>query len=822
MKRAIKIVVLFLILTGFAFSNSPSPEQILGFKPGDDFKLAKWEKIEAYFQALAKSSKNVKLAYLGKSTLGRPFFMAVISSENNLKNLKRIKEINRILHAGQPMEKDQLEDLINKGKPVVAITCTIHSTEVGAALMSTELAYRLVTEEKFREVLDNVVLLLFPSLNPDGIDIVHDWYYEVLGTPYEASYPVKLYHYYAGHDNNRDWLMGNLQETRLVLPVYYKEYFPLLIYDVHQMGKNGVRFFFPPYKDPINPNIDPLLLREVNLIGAEVAKNLTEAGKKGVASGAIFDSWYMSANRACPLRHNVMSFLSEAASANYASPVFLTKRDMTRLRGLKGNFVQSSLLEPWEGGWWHLRDIIEYELITATTLLRKIADKKEYYLRNFYRLSKKQIHAGETIPPYAYIIPEEQRDSAAVKQLIEVLLRQGVRVERAEENFSVDGAYYGKGDFILHLSQPYRAFIKDLLEIKRFPKIEENRNKYVYPYDEAAWSLGLQMGVKVIEAREKFSVKTSIVENPEALQGKIYGEGNYILLPSSSPYSYKVINEVLKRGIGAYKYTKGEGIFYCVRKTPFTSKMVKKLGLVAKAEKINKNNLKPLRHMRTVIYQSYRPIMQEGWIRYVFDKLGVNYRVAHNDFIRSGALLKEADVLIIPDIFSSALLYGRDDVPERYKGGIGEDGALQIENFVYSGGMLIALGRSTLWAIERFHIKAMDAREKDKRKFSSPGSLLIVEVNKRSPLARGFQRNAIVFYDEQPVFDAKEGLSVLTFPFYDPIISGIAFNNDIVRGKSVLLEVKRGKGKIFLYGFKVVNRGQSVGTFNFLLNALYQ
>ncbi len=341
-----------------------------------------------------------------------------------------------------------------------------------------------------------MVLLLFPSLNPDGIDIVHDWYYEVLNTPYEASYPVKLYHYYAGHDNNRDWFMGNLQETRLVLPVYYKEYFPLLIYDVHQMGKYGVRFFFPPYKDPINPNIDPLLLREINLMGAEVAKELTEAGKKGVASTAIFDSWYMSANRACPLRHNVMSFLSEAASANYASPIFLTGRDLKQPRGLKGNFIQASLLEPWKGGWWHLRNIIEYELITATIMLSRIAEKKEYYLKNFYKLSKRQIEKGEKEPPFAYIIPASQKDTATLKQLLEVLNRQGIRIIRAGENFEVSGAHYRKGDYIVKMSQPYRSFIKDLLEIKRFPRIKEEKNKYIYPYDEAAWSLGAPDGAE--------------------------------------------------------------------------------------------------------------------------------------------------------------------------------------------------------------------------------------------------------------------------------------------------------------------------------------
>ena len=821
MRKAITLILLFTVVNFLMSGTPPAPEEILGFRPGADFKLAKWERIEAYFKALEKASPKVKMVYLGKSTLGRPFFMVIISSEENLKNLEQIKRINKTLHSGRPMPESTLEELANKGKAIVAITCTIHSTEVGAALMSTELAYKLVTEEKYQNILDNVVLLLFPSLNPDGIDIVYDWYYQVLNTPYEASYPVKLYHYYAGHDNNRDWFMGNLKETQLVLPIYYKEYFPLLIYDVHQMGKYGVRFFFPPYKDPINPNIDPWLLREVNLMGTEVARELTRAGKKGVASSAIFDSWYMSANRACPLRHNVMSFLSEAASANYASPIFITPKDLKNLRGLKGNFVQSSLLQPWRGGWWHLRDIIEYELITATTMLKRIAEKKVYYLKNFYILSKRQIEKGTKEPPYAYIIPAFQKDTASLKQLIMVLLRQGVRVEKAEENFQLDGAHFRKGDYVVRLSQPYRAFIKDLLEIKRFPRIKEGKSKYTYPYDEAAWSLGFLMGVRVVEAREPLRLNKTSEITEKDLSGRIMGTGKHILLPASSPYSFMVINKAAKTSGTYIVRDKGEE-FYAVRKTPQVSSLVRELGFSVKTANLRVDGLKMLLPRKVAIYQSYRPVMQEGWIRFVFDKFGVKYKTVHNDFIRSGALSKEVDVLIIPDLSGHLLIEGREDVPLKYQGGIKEDGALEIEKFVLNGGTLITIGRSALWAMRRFHLKVKDGRTFGKRKFSSPGSILVAEVNQISSISRGYGPRALVFYDEQPIFECKEGTPILTLPYYDATISGITFNEDIAEGKNILCEVKRGKGKIFLYGFKVVNRAQSVGSFNFLLNALYR
>ncbi len=329
------------------------------------------------------------------------------------------------------------------------------------------------------------------------------------------------------------------------------------------------------------------------------------------------------------------------------------------------------------------------------------------------------------------------------------------------------------------------------------------------------------MGLKVIEVREPFHLnKTSEVTEGD-MEGKIYGKGKYILLPASSPYSYMVINKTTKSS-GAYVLETNNGFFYAVRRNPQVSMLTKEIGFSVRAKNVNVKYLKRITPERVAIYQSYRPVMQEGWIRLIFDRFGFKYRTVHNDFIRSGALSKEVDVLIIPDLSGSLLLNGRNDVPARYKGGIGEDGALEIEKFVLNGGTIISIGRSSLWAIERFHLNIKDAREKGKRKFSAPGSILVADVNQNSPISRGYEAKAPFFYDEQPVFELKEGTSILNLPYYDAVISGITFNEDIVVGKSLLCEVKRGKGKILLYGFRVVNKAQSVGTFNFLLNALYK
>ncbi len=813
--KVLKAAGVLLLAALLAAGAIPKPEEVLGFVPGEDFKLASWAQIEAYFKALDRASPRLRLFYLGKTTLGRPFFMAVISSEENLARLDEIKRIAKTLHEGRRMAPEELERLVRKGKPVVAITCSIHSTEVASTLMATVLAYRLLTDPSSSKILDNLVLLLFPSLNPDGIDIVREWYYSVLNTPYEASYPVKLYHHYAGHDNNRDWFMGNLKETRLVLPIYYREFFPLLIYDVHQMGKLGVRFFFPPYRDPINPNIDPLLLREVNLIGAYVARRLTSLGKKGVVSGALFDSWYMSANRACPLRHNVISILSEAASANLASPVFLSPSQLKFWRDVRGNFPQAAMLEPWEGGWWRLRDIIEYELIAATTILELVASRPDYYLQNFHRLALRQREKGLKEPPFAYVLPRKQQDPAALQHLLEVLLLQGVEVHQALQDFQAGGMKFSKGDFVVPLSQPYRAFIKDLLEVKRFPEIKRD-SSYLYPYDEAAWSLGLQMGVRVVEIREKFDFKGRKIE--KARVGRSSGRGGWFRLPVRSPYSFKIVNAALDRGREVF-YLKGGRDWFVFRKDKKLLRQAVELGLCPELFEARPVRVRRVRRLRIAVYQPYRPVHSEGWTRYVLDKFGFPYRVVHNDFIRAGDLRSRVDVIIIPDIPEKLLVEGRRDVPPVYQGGIGEDGSLALEEFVLRGGRLLLYGRAGLWAIPRFNLKVKNVR-KNKKSFSSPGSLLVVDVSRASSLARGYGRKAVVFYQQNPLYEVKEGTAVLRLPSYYPVLSGIAFNYEKGKGKALLVEVRRGEGKVILYGFKVVNRAQSVATFPFLFNAL--
>jgi hypothetical protein len=838
MKKAMRISTLFsfsLLLPILVFGAIPSPKQVLGFEPGEDFKLASWDEILKYFDVIQSSSENVKVIELGKSTLGRKFIMALISSKENIENIEQLRKIQKKLHDPRTTSPEEAKELVKKGKAIIAFTCSIHSTEIASSLFSMRLAYWLASSNspEVKEILENIVLILVPSLNPDGIDMVVDWYRKYLNTPYEASQMPWLYHYYAGHDNNRDWFMVALKETEIMTKVYYHEWFPLLIWDIHQMGQNGPRLFLPPYYDPINPNIDPLLWRELNLLCSEAVLELTKAGKKGVATNAIFDGWYNSANRSAPLRHNAIGILSEAASANLASPVFLRPQNLSsRGRGIYDlNLTQSSYLEPWEGGWWRIGDIIEYEEIVAKTFLKRIAREKERYMLNYYEFARRQIEKGKNEPPYAYLIPLEQRDIPTTLKLIDVIQKGGGEVWRAKKSFKAEGVNFPEGTFIIPLSQPYRAFIKDLLEVKVYPERRVG-GALEYPYDEATWTLPLQMGVKVFESNQPINVEMEILPHGFKIKGKVTGKpSSYLTLSGRSNNEIILLMRSIKNNFKAYyikenqpPYKKGT-IFIENRDSKTLTKWVEELGISASWAEKNPKDLIPVKG-KPGLYKPFIPNMDEGWTRLVFENFEIPYESLNNSKIRAGDF-KNLTSIILPPMNAKSIIEGRSsqDVPPEYSGGIGMEGVSNLKEFVRNGGTLITMGSSSEFPIEYFGIKVTNVLKEDrekppeKREFFAPGSILLTDST-GSIITFGLPDEIPIFYNEEPVFDSKEGNAVLKFPDFNPILSGILRGESLIKGKSPLLEVPYGKGKIFMFGFDVIHRAQAHGTFRLLFNAL--
>src|SRR6185369_1036819 len=462
-----------------------------------------WSQITDYFERLDRASDRVLVQTLGQSTMKRPVIVAFISARENILALPKYKEIQQQLADPRKITGNPQRDrLLADGKVVVTISCSIHSTEIVASQMSMQLAYELATAQDAdtRAILQNTILLLIPSPNPDGIDIVANWYRKTLGTPYEGHEPPELYHHYAGHDDNRDWFMLNLKETQLVTRLLWQEWFPQIVYDVHQQGSNGSRFFIPPFYDPPNPNISPLLLRQVGLIGHKVAADLQAAGFKGVLTNALYDTWWHGGFRTAPYFHNSIGILSEAASARLMSPATVTAEQLTRssTRGMRSAMEPvTNFPDPWPAGEWRPRDIMDMEMIASRAILEMASKFRVEYLQNFYELGRKNSELpstkGDTL---AYLVPAGQARDEAVAKLIGTLVEQGVEVYRLDQELHVVlsprvlqrtnpvteklGVYKAGsqltamgevplGSYIVFLNQPQRTNVLALFEPQIYP-----------------------------------------------------------------------------------------------------------------------------------------------------------------------------------------------------------------------------------------------------------------------------------------------------------------------------------------------------------------
>ncbi len=623
------------------------------------------------------------------------------------------------------------------------------------------------------------------------------------------------------------------------------------------MGSTGPRLFLPPYQDPINPNLDPLLLRELYQLTGEAVISLTREGKTGVATNTIFDGWYNTANRVAPLRHNALGVLSEAASANLASPIFLRPSDIRVSGG--GNDIQSTYLEPWPGGWWRLRDIVEYEQTVALSFLRTIAGKKEKFLENYCLFAERQINKGLNEPPYAYLIPEEQKDLPTALKLLEVVQKNGAEVHRAEKPFKADGLDYPAGTYVVLLAQPYRAFVKDLLEIKAYP-LPPGRDPAQYlPYDEASWTLPLQMGVRVVEVSEKFDASLKLLPAISLPESRVAGGGKYFIVDSSTNNSLVLANRLLKnrlpagyadRQIAAGNKTYRAGSLVIERSRVDEARLrslARGLGLtIDSLDSPGQARVQPLKEYRLAIYQPWTASMDEGWTRWVLEQFEFEFKVLHNAEIRAGQLEKSYTHIILPSLSSRVILEGRrrGEVPPEYAGGIGTEGVSALNSFVQNGGVLIAVENSADFAIEYFGLPIKNIIEprrqsraenepapaqSDRVRVYSPGSILKVSVDGSRPEAFGYDREAAIFSYFSPVFEitkpetqgpAVKVHNLAWYPAYNPLLSGILLNGDKLQHKAAAVACEVGQGKVVLLGFDAIHRAQSHGSFKFLFNSI--
>jgi hypothetical protein len=783
-----------------------SPAELLGRPVGVDFQLADWREVSGYFAKLAADSPRVDIAKVGMTTEGRDFLLATISSERNLARLDEIKRNAALIADPRGLTEEQRQHALDGCVPIVMISNAMHSTETAAPQFAMELAWKLATsdEEPYASAREKLVVLILPCTNPDGLDHVVDWYRKTVGTPYEGSGLTKLYQLYAGHDNNRDWFMLTQAETRIVTELLYSTWHPHVYWDVHQQGSNAERMFVPPFRDPLDPNLDPAVMAGIGLLGTRAVLDMTREGLSGVATGVTFDQWWNGGNRNVPVRHNIIGLLTEAASVNVASPIFLKPSDL-KAPGGKGSYAPSvNFLMPWPGGWWRLRNIIDYEQGFARSLLRSLAAEPRVWLASAMSAAQRAIDKGATDTPRAWVIPSDNSDRGAVRRLVDTLLCGGVEIHVAHDKLNVDGREYPAGSLVIRRDQPYGQHVADLFEVQHYPDGDP-------PYDVAGWTLPALLGVQRVEAMHPVQGELARVRTAAESVEKFASGAGADALSSADSDSWSAVFA---------KLGKGESLTWLAPNGVFA----------AGAKDVAHSENRVLHALpRVGLYSPWSGSNDEGWMRWLFDTAKLPYVTVRNEMLRPGKLRSVIDVLILPDVSSSTLDQGRapGSAPDEFTGGLDPEGSIAIEEFVRDGGTLITIGDASAWAIKLFELPlSQSTKEKDMADFSCPGSVLRA-IPESSWLTAGLPSSLALFFSGNTawkVTDSKPGdHSITTLLRYAPtevLISGWIRKPEAIADKAAWVRAEHGRGAIHLFAFSPHYRGWSQDTFQLLFRAI--
>lgn len=849
------LLLIFLLIIPFSkvFSQTlKSPEEFLGYKVGADNKIADYETITKYFKHLSENSKKILFQNIGKTSQGRDMFMSIISSEENLANLEKYKNIIHRLSDPRKTSKDEAVELAKDGKIIVLVTCNIHSNEIASAQMSMEFAYDLVSSkasEKSLKALNDVIFILMPSINPDGTTIIVNWYNKYLGTEYEGSQLPYLYHIYAGHDNNRDWFMFNLKETQNVIKVAFHDLIPQIWLDEHQMGSTGARLFVVPYKDPINPNVNPLIWRWQTILGGMSALDLQKQNKTGIITQALFEGWWEGPASDCGLWHNQIALLSEMASVNIASPIYIDSAEVKVNPELATYDIRTNYVSPWRGGWWRLRDIVEYELGLTFSLLETAAEYKTDLLLNYYRMNNEAIEDGKKGNPFAIVIPRDQKDPQTTAKMIEMLQLGAVEVNWTDKEFKIGNTIYPSNSYVIYLAQPNGKYVKDLFEEQRYPDLRKSRSESpIRPYDVAGWTLPYLMGVKFYTIEKPFELETKLLSDANYIDGKIdNANGNYFVAPAGLNVNSTLINKLQKQNIPVYwniskinDYSEGS-VFIKNNETTknILSSLAKELHINISSTYVKDNSqLIELKKVRVGLYQPYTANMDEGWTRLLLENYQFDFKNIFNKDFKNKKLKELFDVIIIPDMSGEMIKNGKPsgenarfyrNKPPEYEGGIEKEGVENLKNFIEKdGGYLITLGQACNFAIEDLGLKISNVLKNVKSDdFYCPGSLIRMNVNNHNSIGYGFDTETIGYLSDNIAFSTSVPYAdydrsvIVRYPTSNLLKSGFLLGEDYLYRRAAIVDVKQKKGHVILLGFKVQNRHQTFGTFKFLFNAIH-
>lgn len=847
------LLLLELILTcNSSLGQIPHPEDVFGFMPGDDYKLARYDQMVSYYEDLAESSDRVILQEIGSSVLGRPLPLLVISSEENLQSLDKWQAISASLARGKIPETEAVA-LSKDGRAIIWIDAGLHATEVAGSQMSPLLAWRVATEEssEMQHIRNNVILLLMPVMNPDGLEIIASWYDHTMGTPFEATHPPWLYHHYVGHDNNRDWFMNNMPESKAVSDVLYNQWYPQIVYNHHQTSPSWTRIFLPPFADPVNPRIHPGITTAVNLVGTAMANRFAMKDMPGVISGVMFSMWWNGGMRTVPYFHNMVGILTEVGHAT-PSPRYFDPDSIPDFVSGGHPTTGTNIFypNPWKGGWSHFADPVRYMVTGSMGVLRLAADRRESWLYNIWAMGQDAITAQDSIE--AYVIPNDQWNAGEELNLINLLRVGGIEIERASESFSIGDTIYASGSFIIPKAQAFRPYLEDLLETQAYPNRRTESGNPIVPYDLAGWTLPLQMGVQVDRSTTVPSVQTvSVTEDLQPSPG-VLAQGNheqYIIDPRPNR-SRLATNKALRSGLTAKLVTDsvliGKEVWpagaFLIESDPALEDIAADTGVNFHPVPENLPLTDKLKMPWIGLYKSWVANMDEGWTRWILKSFAFEVDTLHDADIRSSDLSGYTAILL-PSQGVEGIFHGHREgmMPDEYTGGLGLEGTLALMKYVSDGGTLVALDAASDYVIDQFGLPVENiVAEIPRSKFFIPGSIVHLKVDSDHPIGYGMPVDVAASFVRSRAFSTirrsnlQEGGRIELVPGPDPpveviaryaerdiLMSGWALGEETyIGGKAALVRVTHGNGHVVLFGFRPQFRGQSRATYKLLFNAL--
>ena len=846
--KLVRFSILALLLGPLSLQAQTTPEEFLGHQVGADRHLIDYHQIREYFDLLAEESERVSILNIGESTLGEPIIMAVITSEENMANLDQYRGIARRLSDPRGVSDEEARELSETGKAILLIQTGLHAIEIAHSQHSVEFIYKLaVGETPFDadEVLEDVIVLLIPAANPDGQLMVVDWYRNSLDTPYEGGPFPHLYHHYAGHDNNRDGITNNLVETRAVSRVMWHDWFPQVYCDHHQAGP-GSRIFVPPFIDPPDPNIHPLIFSSIDLIGSNVIYDLQKDGLKGILHGSTYASaWWKGTLTTNAMVHNTVALFTETASSRLATPIYVDPNEIPEF------LTRQSLTfpDPWPGGWWHLRDAVEYIVRASMSLVETTARHRQDLLYNFYKMGRDAVDSPRPGDPFAFVIPSQQRDYPTTLRLIEMLHFGRAEIHQATEAFVADGMNYPAGSFVILVAQPYRPYVLNMLGEREYPAGVPFRL-----LDNASHALPMQMGVAFSQIDEPFEASLELlsgVPDPDVMAPP---STPYVVLDARENAAYAVTFALLELNADVYRAT--------ATVETEESQLPPGSFIVDNAPRVRdalpalleqwRASVHPLADMSGVesvalglprigLYQSFTPNgnMDEGWTRFVFDDHGIPFTTLYNEDMR-GNLNARYDVIVFADENPTVIRTGlpepgalsypseRGAFPPEYQGGIGDDGIAALEDFVADGGVLVALDNAGPLFAQSFNLPVRNPLQGlSDSEFFVPTSLLRLEVDNTSTVGYGMPTEAAALFFRSVAYTTRLPSSgdwdrqvVASYPDDNVLVRGWMLGEEHLARRAAVVDTGYLDGRVILIGFRVQHRGQTHGTYKLLFNAL--